>query len=315
MISSWMLRSWRSLAFFRNTRSIYSQALSIPPKEHGVQYRVVYSMSEKGQSQGKDGQEKRKGKARQRGLPSDSPEVRLSKTVTWVLRHGAASEGLKMRKDGYIRVDDLLKIPKLQGLDFSGLQKVVQDDKKGRFHLISESSSEEGSEPTSVWWIRANQGHSIKTVEVEVTPIKSPADIPSGIAVHGTNRQAWEKIKHEGLSKMKRNHIHLAQGLPGTGVLSGMRQSSSVFIYVDVEKALQAGLNFYLSSNGVVLSEGDSRGFIDPRFFQRVTDAKGNALPEWQLSVEEIPVSVVDAPPPSEDKVVELAGETESLSL
>lgn len=123
------------------------------------------------------------------------------------------------------------------------------------------------------------------------------------------------KPEHEGLSKMKRNHIHLAQGLPGTGVLSGMRQSSSVFIYVDVEKALQAGLNFYLSSNGVVLSEGDSRGFINPRFFQRVTDAKGNALPDWQPSMEETPALTADAPPPSEDKVVELAGKTESLSL
>lgn len=109
LLNSWMLRSWRSLAFFRTTRSIYSQALSISPKRHDIRYSVAYSMSEKGQSQGKDGQEKRKGKARQRGLPSDSPEVRLSKTVTWVLRHGAASEGLKMRKDGYIRVDDLVR--------------------------------------------------------------------------------------------------------------------------------------------------------------------------------------------------------------
>ncbi|EDR03014.1 uncharacterized protein LACBIDRAFT_307873 [Laccaria bicolor S238N-H82] len=33
---------------------------------------------------------------------------------------------------------------------------------------------------------------------------------------------AWEYISKQGLSKMKQNHIHLAQGLPGhNGVISG----------------------------------------------------------------------------------------------
>jgi 2'-phosphotransferase len=43
-----------------------------------------------------------------RGHPKDSPEVRLSKTLSWILRHGAKSEGLYMRTDGYVRVSDLV---------------------------------------------------------------------------------------------------------------------------------------------------------------------------------------------------------------
>ncbi len=43
-----------------------------------------------------------------RGFPKDSPEVRLSKTLSWILRHGAKSEGLFMRSDGYVRVNDLV---------------------------------------------------------------------------------------------------------------------------------------------------------------------------------------------------------------
>lgn len=43
-----------------------------------------------------------------RGLPKDSPEVRLSKTLSWLLRHGAKSEGLFMRSDGYVRVNDIV---------------------------------------------------------------------------------------------------------------------------------------------------------------------------------------------------------------
>ena len=44
-----------------------------------------------------------------RGHPKDSPDVRLSKTLSWILRHGAASEGLYMRPDGYVRVADMVR--------------------------------------------------------------------------------------------------------------------------------------------------------------------------------------------------------------
>jgi len=43
-----------------------------------------------------------------RGFDKDSPEVRVSKTVSWLLRHGAQGEGLAMRKDGYVKVADLV---------------------------------------------------------------------------------------------------------------------------------------------------------------------------------------------------------------
>jgi hypothetical protein len=45
-----------------------------------------------------------------RGLPSDSPDVRLSKSVSWILRHGAEQERLELRPDGYARVDDLVSM-------------------------------------------------------------------------------------------------------------------------------------------------------------------------------------------------------------
>jgi 2'-phosphotransferase len=45
-----------------------------------------------------------------RGHPKDSPDVRLSKTLSWILRHGAKSEGLYMRPDGYMRVNDLVRL-------------------------------------------------------------------------------------------------------------------------------------------------------------------------------------------------------------
>lgn len=154
-----------------------------------------------------------------------------------------------------------------------------------------------------------------QTVKLDLQPIGSISDIPTGVAVHGTNARAWElisassyclvscipaeyNVETQGLSKMTRNHIHLAQGVSGSGVVSGtkfttstcaslteptgIRNSANILIYVDVQKALDAGLKFFLSSNGVVLTEGDESGYLSPQFFQRVTDKEGNELGGWQ---------------------------------
>lgn len=56
-----------------------------------------------GQGSGRQG-----GSSKLRGLEKDSPEVRLSKTLSWLLRHGAKGEGLPMREDGYVKVTDLV---------------------------------------------------------------------------------------------------------------------------------------------------------------------------------------------------------------
>jgi hypothetical protein len=36
-------------------------------------------------------------------------DVRMSKTISWLLRHGAKSESIDMRPDGYVRVSDLVR--------------------------------------------------------------------------------------------------------------------------------------------------------------------------------------------------------------
>ncbi|PPR03781.1 hypothetical protein CVT24_007523 [Panaeolus cyanescens] len=243
-----------------------------------------------------------------RGLPKDSPDVRISKTLSYLLRHGAEKEGLKLRTDGYIKVDDLLQNPKLKSqlLTLDQVKEIVKADAKQRYDLILETpegqklkladtvapvagvedtaATSSSTHPTGTWWIKANQGHSIKTVQLELQPIHSLADVPSGIVVHGTTRAAWKLIAQSGLSKMNRNHIHLAQDVTGKGVVSGMRNSSQVLIFINLTKALEAGLKFFLSDNGVVLTEGDERGFLDREFFDRVEDSKGTPITGWKES-------------------------------
>ena len=59
-----------------------------------------------------------------------------------------------------------------------------------------------------------------------------------------------------------------------------MRASSEVLIFVDVPKAIQDGYKFFLSANGVVLTEGNKDGFLPPEYFKSVEDRNGG--PETQ---------------------------------
>lgn len=44
---------------------------------------------------------------------------------------------------------------------------------------------------------------------------------------------------------MKRQHIHFSKGLPGeSGVISGMRKSSQVLIYINAKKAMDGLIIF-----------------------------------------------------------------------
>lgn len=47
-------------------------------------------------------------------------------------------------------------------MDFQTLEGMVQHDAKSRYHLLFEPGGV-GSEE-NVWWIRANQGHTIKVI-------------------------------------------------------------------------------------------------------------------------------------------------------
>ena len=57
-----------------------------------------------------------------------------------------------------------------------------------------------------------------------------------------------------------------------------MRNSAQVLIYIDLERALADGLKFYLSDNGVILSEGNEAGVIASTYFAKVTDKHGQPI-------------------------------------
>ncbi|GAA5966302.1 hypothetical protein JCM8115_004821 [Rhodotorula mucilaginosa] len=208
-----------------------------------------------------------------RGRPADDPDTRWSKTLSYILRHGAAKEGLKLRPDGFVRVEDLMKRPKLKGCDMETLERIVRDNAKQRFTLQAEPTGPDGADEL---WIRANQGHSVKVEALELKPVERAEQVP--VMVHGTYFRLWPAIEKEGLKVMTRNHIHCAIGLAGeSGVISGMRTNCDLFIFLDVAQLLADGIAIYTSTNNVVLTAGID-GVVPPKYFAKVVKKDGQVL-------------------------------------
>lgn len=96
----------------RHPSGLQAKALTTQPRRTMERQRSP-PQGKQDQSKGKQKpQGKPQPSSKLRGRPQDSPEVRLSKTLSWVLRHGAQQEGLAMRSDGFVRVHDLVSLPR-----------------------------------------------------------------------------------------------------------------------------------------------------------------------------------------------------------
>ncbi|KAM0850481.1 hypothetical protein ACQ4PT_053059 [Festuca glaucescens] len=199
----------------------------------------------------------------------------LGRLLTRVLRHMASELRLDMRSDGYVRVRDLLrlnlqtfaKVP-LKSHTVDEIREAVRRDNKQRFSLLEEDGE---------LLIRANQGHTVTTVTSEslLKPIVSADEV--SVCVHGTYRKNLDSILQSGLKRMARLHVHFSSGLPSDGeVISGMRRSANILIYLDVKKAMQDGMKLYISDNKVVLTEGFD-GVVPVKYFEKIETWPGRA--------------------------------------
>ncbi|XP_007052074.2 PREDICTED: tRNA 2'-phosphotransferase 1 isoform X1 [Theobroma cacao] len=192
----------------------------------------------------------------------------LGRLLTRILRHRATELNLNMRSDGYIKVQDLLKlnlktfadIP-LRSHTVDDIKEAVSKDNKQRFSLLEENGE---------LLIRANQGHTVTTVESEslLKQILSADEVQ--VCVHGTYKRNLESILESGLKRMKRLHVHFSSGLPTDGeVISGMRRDVNVLIFLNVRKALEEGMKLYISDNKVILTEGFD-GVVPVKYFEKI---------------------------------------------
>ncbi|GAA1747803.1 RNA 2'-phosphotransferase [Luedemannella helvata] len=162
--------------------------------------------------------------------------VRLSRKLSYVLRHDPASVGLTLDTQGWVRVDALLAAVRVARED---LDAVVATNDKQRFRIRVA--------PDGTAWIRASQGHSVP-VDLGLEPADPPAEL-----FHGTPRRNVTSIMAEGLRPGQRHHVHLSTDLT-TARAVGRRRGDEVILRVDAAPLASTGALFYRSDNGVWLT-------------------------------------------------------------
>ena len=143
--------------------------------------------------------------------------VRVSKRLSFVLRHRPDSVGLTLDGAGWVAVDALLTALAAHGLPLTRaeLEHVVATNDKRRFAF-----DETGTR------IRASQGHSV-AVDLGYRPERPPQ-----VLFHGTPARNVTAILREGLRAGNRHAVHLSPDV-ATARRVGERRGRAVVLRVD----------------------------------------------------------------------------------
>ncbi|CAK0820423.1 unnamed protein product, partial [Prorocentrum cordatum] len=210
-------------------------------------------------------------------LSIEREHVKISKMFSYVLRHAAHKLDVRIRKDGFVRLREIMKLRNFKPYNLEEIMAAVYFDEKERYTMVREFDGE--------LLIRANQGHTMKVVESELLleQITDPSTVTE--CVHGTYLVHWPFVKRQGLSKVARNHIHMANGLPEDGKIRGMRSTAELFVYVDVPKAMEDGVIFFRSKNDVILTVGID-GWLPTKYFVKAVRIDYNTCDIEELEFE-----------------------------
>ena len=162
-------------------------------------------------------------------------DASISKYLSYILRHKPDSIGLKLDKHGWADIDELIKKTIEFSLTKETIQAVAANSDKKRFVIENNK-------------IRANQGHSID-VDLNLSPKKPPK-----ILYHGTAERFVSSILKEGIISQSRQYVHLSQDI-STATSVGKRHGKPVVLEIDAETMYNNEILFYLSKNGVWLTE------------------------------------------------------------
>jgi putative RNA 2'-phosphotransferase len=177
---------------------------------------------------------------------SDEQTKRISKFLSLVVRHKPDEIGIALDSAGWVDVDALLAALAAHGraITIDELRHVVETSDKKRFAL-----SDDGRR------IRASQGHSVD-VELGYEPATPPE-----VLFHGTVEKFMESIREQGLVKGARHHVHLS-GDVKTATNVGARRGRAVILTVDAAAMAREGMVFFVSANGVWLTEHVPARFV-----------------------------------------------------
>lgn len=160
-------------------------------------------------------------------------KMEQSRTLAFLLRHSDRYIDLD---GGWAPVDVILArlAEQFPGFSRTDLEEIVARDAKGRYAFDGAGER-----------IRANQGHSVSGVVIEMEQPQPPE-----LLYHGTSQRFLGAILREGLRPMERQFVHLS-GDEKTAKTVGGRHGSPVVLAVEAGRFVRDGQILKRSANGV----------------------------------------------------------------
>ena len=171
----------------------------------------------------------------------DSNLVSRSKHLSFLLRHDKHYE---FDEHGWREISDLTVN---HGYTMDELKEIVARNNKQRFEFSDDMRR-----------IRARQGHSVR-VDVELEE-----RMPPDILYHGTGERFLASIEEQGINKGRRLYVHLSE-TGETAVNVGARHGKPVVLVIDAKGMVDDGHKFFLSRNGVWMTE-----YVDVKYLNGV---------------------------------------------
>ena len=164
---------------------------------------------------------------------------KLSRYLSYLLRHNPSELDLPMDEHGRVPVDALIQAINTKSERFQitreELEYIVKNDEKGRFRIDGEAK------------IKASQGHSI-AVNLELKEA-----LPPDTLYHGSTLEAYHLIISDNrIRKMNRHGVHLTDN-PKTAWQRACRWhgKTPVILKIRSGEMLQDGHKFFITDNNV----------------------------------------------------------------
>lgn len=168
-------------------------------------------------------------------------DIRLSKTLSFILRHHPHYYELELEDGGWVKLDMLIEALRSENKRFAeitlaDIERIITTSDKKRYEI-------DGGR------IRAMYGHTVATA-LAYTPTEPPT-----ILYHGTSTQFVGIIQQQGLKPMSRRYVHLSVEKE-TARLVGQRKSGKVvLLHITAMQAHVAGVKFYYGNDDVWLAD------------------------------------------------------------
>jgi putative RNA 2'-phosphotransferase len=174
-------------------------------------------------------------------------DTRLSRTLSYWLRHRPDAAGLVLDEQGWADVGAVVAALARTGAlaTIDRLRTIIDRNDKQRFEL-----SPDGKQ------VRARQGHSVAVA------LDWPSVVPPNLLYHGTIGRDLNAILKEGLRPMRRHHVHLSPDAE-TARRVGARRGNPVVLGVKARELHACGEPFFLTANNVWLVDAVPPQFIE----------------------------------------------------